>query len=110
MSRLSTEFWVSAYRQHLEAKGIAVMITNRGDKIAGALLIKLCTMDGQAIVFQRQTDLINGGFDWVTLTEGDERECDASLAKQLSFDPDLWIIEVEDRKGRHCLDEPGFGG
>jgi hypothetical protein len=23
---------------------------------------------------------------------------------QLRFDPDLWIIEVEDRSGRHLLD------
>ena len=42
------------------------------------------------------------------LCEGDERDVDASLMKQRSFDPDLWIIEVEDRQGRTLLDEPGL--
>ncbi|MEM1372062.1 MAG: DUF1491 family protein, partial [Pseudomonadota bacterium] len=30
--------------------------------------------------------------------------------RQRSFDPDLWVIEVEDRNGRHLLDEPGLMG
>ena len=45
---------------------------------------------------------------WVTLAEGEEADVDASIAKQRSFDPDLWVIEVEDRQGRHLLDEPGL--
>jgi len=31
-------------------------------------------------------------------------EIEAYLAKQIRFDPDLWIVEVEDRAGRHFLD------
>ena len=26
--------------------------------------------------------------------------------KQVKFDPDLWIVEVEDREGRAFVDEP----
>ena len=37
-----------------------------------------------------------------------EREVDATIARQRGFDPDLWVIEVEDAKGRHLLDEPGL--
>jgi len=44
----------------------------------------------------------------VVLSEGDEPEVDAAIAKQRSFDRDLWVIEVEDRAGRHLLDEPGL--
>jgi hypothetical protein len=44
----------------------------------------------------------------VTLAEGPEPDVDAAIARQRSFDPDLWVIEVEDRAGRHLLDEPGL--
>ena len=40
--------------------------------------------------------------------EGGEAEVDASIARQRSFDRDLWVIEVEDRRGRHLLDQEGL--
>ena len=43
----------------------------------------------------------------IVLAEGEERTVDESITRQRSFDPDLWVIEVEDRTGRHLLDEPG---
>jgi hypothetical protein len=42
------------------------------------------------------------------LAEGAEQDVDASLAKQRAYDPDIWVIEVEDREGRHLLDQDGF--
>jgi len=45
---------------------------------------------------------------WQVLSAGTEAEVDASITKQRSFDPDLWVIEVEDRAGRHLLDEDGL--
>jgi hypothetical protein len=44
----------------------------------------------------------------MVLVEGVEIDVDVSITKQCSFDPDLWVIEVEDRQGRHLLDEPGL--
>lgn len=46
--------------------------------------------------------------EWHVLSKGVERDVDAALAKQKSFDADLWIIEVEDRQGRTLLDEAGL--
>ena len=45
---------------------------------------------------------------WDALAEGAEMDVDASIRRQREFDPDLWVIEVEDRQGRHLLDEPGL--
>ena len=70
--------------------------------------IKLNTLDGKATAYQRSFDLMSGERAWVVLTEGDERDVDAALARQAGFDPDIWTIEVEDRTGRHLLDEPGL--
>ena len=108
MSRLTSDFWIAAYRQRLTLHAVPCVLTRKGDATAGAILIKICTMDGQARVFHRQVDLLSGGRQWVVLVEGEEATCDASIEKQCGFDPDLWVLEVEDPQGRHFLDEPGL--
>ena len=108
MNRLTTEIWVAAYLTRLRLAAIPVYILKKGDHTAGAVLVKLNTIDGQARCFQRSFDLSTGERQWMVLTEGPETEVDASIAKQKGFDPDLWVIEVEDKAGRHLLDEPGL--
>ena len=108
MTRLTAEFWVQAYLARLRLQEIPAFVVAHGDDTGGAVLVKLNTLDGQAAVFQRSVDLMSGARTWVTLAEGDERDVDQAVAKQRSFDPDLWVIEVEDRQGRHLLDEPGL--
>ncbi|PTX57294.1 hypothetical protein C8N43_1961 [Litoreibacter ponti] len=106
--RLTSDFWVSAYLTRLRLHDIPAFITAKGDKTAGAVLVKLNTLDGQAVCYQRSFDLMSGERAWVVLAEGDEPAVDASIAKQRSFDRDLWVIEVEDRAGRHLLDQEGL--
>lgn len=108
MTRLTAEFWVSAYLNRLRLYNIPAFVVTHGDNTAGAVLVKLNTLDGQARAFQRSFDLMSGERTWVVLAEGVEAEVDAALTKQRSFDPDVWVIEVEDREGRHLLDEPGL--
>ena len=106
--RLTADIWVSAYLTRLRLMDIPAFVVQRGDSTAGAVLIKLNTLDGQACCYQRSFDLMTGERKWMVLVEGDEATVDASIAKQRGFDPDLWVIEVEDRHGRHLLDEPGL--
>lgn len=108
MTRLTAKFWVQAYMARLEFAGIPAYVVAHGDDTAGAVLVKLATLDGQAIAFQRSFDLMSSERKWVVLAEGGEADVDAALKKQQGFDPDLWIVEVEDRRGRHLLDEPGL--
>ena len=65
-------------------------------------------MDGRAQALQRSFDLMTGERTWMTLADGPEAEVDAMLDRQRSRDRDLWIIEIEDRDGRHLLDEAGL--
>ena len=106
--KLTADIWVSAYLTRLRLADILAFVVCRGDKTAGAVLVKLNTLDGQACCYQRSFDLMTGDRVWMVLAEGPEADVDASITKQRSFDPDLWVIEVEDRKGRHLLDEPGL--
>lgn len=108
MTRLTTDFWVGAYLGRLRLADIPAFVVAKGDATAGAVLVKQATLDGRARVFQRAFDLMSGERTWVVLAEGEEAECDAAIARQRRHDPDLWVIEVEDRAGRHLLDEPGL--
>ncbi|MCA0042368.1 DUF1491 family protein [Celeribacter litoreus] len=108
MARLTADLWVSAYLTRLRLSDIPAFVTRKGDATAGAVMVKLNTLDGQAKAFQREFNILEDRRDWAVLAEGDERDVDAALSKQASFDPDLWIIEVEDRQGRSLLDEPGL--
>ncbi|WP_342069967.1 DUF1491 family protein [Yoonia algicola] len=106
--KLTADIWVSAYLTRLRLTEIPAFVVQRGDSTAGAVLIKLNTLDGKACCYQRSFDLITGARKWMVLVEGDEADVDASIVKQRGFDPDLWVIEVEDKQGRHLLDEPGL--
>ena len=108
MTRLTSEIWVSAYLTRCQLATIPAFVVQKGDATAGAVIVKLNTLDGHAVSYQRSVDILSGERKWVVLVEGDEAEVDASIASQKGFDPDLWVIEVEDRAGRHLLDEPGL--
>ena len=108
MTRLASAFWVQAYLARLRLADIPAFVTAHGDDTAGAVLVKLNTLDGRARAFQRSFDLMSGARVWVVLADGDEAAVDAAVTRQRGFDPDLWVIEVEDRAGRHLLGEEGL--
>ena len=106
--RLTTDFWVSAYLARLEAAAIPAFVTAKGDPTAGAVLVKVATLDGKASVFTRA---FGPDFErvWAPLAEdAPEREADEAISRQRGFDSDLWVIELEDRAGRTLLDEDGL--
>ncbi|MGR3466796.1 MAG: DUF1491 family protein [Shimia sp.] len=108
MSRLASGLWVAAYMQRLQLEGIACYVAARGDATAGAVVVKSATLDGRAVAYQRITDLMSGARRWDELAYGAEAEVDAVIASARRTDPDLWVIEVEDRAGRTLLDQPGL--
>lgn len=107
-ARLTTHVWIGAYLMRLRARNIPAFIVAKGDPTAGAVIVKVNTLDGKAALYQRSFDLTSGERAWVVLAEGDEASVDASIERQRSFDRDLWVVEVEDREGHHLLDEPGL--
>jgi len=107
-ARLTADFWVGAYLARLRLAGVPAYVIARGDATAGAVLVKLARLDGTAHAYQRSWDLATGNRAWVVLAEGAEADVDATVARQRRMDPDLWVIEVEDRAGRHLLDEEGL--
>ena len=109
-ARLASGVWVSAYLTRLRLAAIPAYVMQKGDATAGAVIVKVATLDGQARAFQRSFDLAADARVWVVLAEGDEKAVDAVLVRQRGRDPDLWVIELEDRAGRTLLEEDGLSG
>jgi hypothetical protein len=107
-ARLASGLWVSAYLTRLRLAEIPAYVTAKGDATAGAVVVKVAQLDGTARAFERRSDLMTGARAWILLAEGPEAEVDALLSRARARDPDLWLIELEDRKGRTLLDEDGL--
>ena len=105
--RITAEIWIAAYRAMLEKQGIPIYVNKTGDKRAGAILVKVNNKGDQASLYHRVPNT-NGQRCWTLFDSNSEEAINETINKQCSFDPDLWVLEIEDPKGRHLLDEFNF--
>jgi hypothetical protein len=109
--RLKAEIWVKAYLRRCQHEGAAAVLVRRGDGDAGAIYIKVSRLDGTAMLFgPAPAGLDEAGEErrWQPCLDpaaAAEEVADAYLSRQIEFDPDIWIVSVEDRQGRHFLDD-----
>jgi hypothetical protein len=109
--RVRSELWVRAYLRRCQAEGVPVVIVRRGDEAAGAIFICIDRLDGTVNLYgPAPAGLSESGTErhWINcfgIRAVDQTEANLYLARQQEFDPDLWIIEIEDKAGRHFLGE-----
>ncbi len=107
--RLPTQVWVEALLRRAQVAGASAFILQRGDASRGDVLIKVANLRGDARAYVPRTSMA-GARIFVDLESQDigpaEAEVDAYIARAKDRDRDLWIIEIEDREGRHFLTEP----
>jgi hypothetical protein len=108
MADLKTEFWASALIRRASDVGAFAGVVRRGDSDAGAVLVKVATLDGRARLYAPARDGA-GERVWLDLSAGAlgdvEADVDAHIRKRALTDPDLWVVEIEDKRGRHFLQE-----
>ena len=105
MSRLTSSFWVQAYIKKLNLLGVPAFVVSHGDDTAGAIIVKVNKLNGDAVLFERSFSLDKNLNQWSKFQSGDEKELDELLSRQLSRDRDLWIVEIESREGNPFLDD-----
>lgn len=105
--RLRSDIFAAALIRRAEAQGAVAMLRRRGAAEAGALFIKLDRLDGRAAVYgpAPQSEALPDGVDrlFSKVHPGDfvdPAEAETRLKREIMFDPDLWIVEIEDREGR----------
>ncbi|HWB47421.1 MAG TPA: DUF1491 family protein [Hyphomicrobiaceae bacterium] len=111
MLRLKSEMWVKAYLRRCAVAGVDAVLVRRGDADAGAIYIKVSRLDGTAALFgpaPAGMDETREERRWQACLDREpapEGEADAYLERQVAFDPDVWIIAVDDQQGRHFLED-----
>jgi len=105
MNRLTSSFWVQAYIKKLNLLGVPAFVVSHGDDTAGAIIVKVNKLNGDAVLFERSFSLDKNLNQWSKFESGDEKELDELLSRQLSRDSDLWIVEIESREGDPFLDD-----
>ena len=83
----------------------------RGAEEAGAVFVKVALLDGNAMLYVPAPQTVYDDsrpierfFTPTSPQPVPEASVEERLAKEIRFDPDVWIVETEDRAGRHFLD------
>jgi hypothetical protein len=102
---LNSDLWVAALIRRAEIEGASATVVRRGDARAGAVIVKAYnTATREARLF---TEVFGPDGDrlWIQPVTGGEGELDGYVERQRGYDPDLWVVEIEDRQGRHFITE-----
>jgi hypothetical protein len=109
--RLKSSIWVSAYLRRCQVAGAFAAMRRRGAEEAGTIFIKINRLDGTAELFGPapqsafdDTPIERAFVACLREQPAAEEAIENYLAREVKFDPDVWIVEVEDRDGRNFLD------
>lgn len=115
MARLRSDFWVSAHLRRCAVEGVDAVLRRRGAAEAGAIFVKLDHLDGTASLYgPAPQSLIGEDTGERRFTALLERvmplDVEERMTREMRFDPDFWLLEIDDAKGRHFLDIAGGEG
>ena len=104
---LKAGIWVQAQIRVCDKNALPAVVVRRGNPDAGTILLKLNRFDaGYEVLTQVRT--AEGNRAWMR-SIGDnpvqESEADAYIERQLKFDPDIWVLEIEDAE--YCYEIGG---
>lgn len=103
---LSTDIWVGALIRRAELGGAFAMVARKGDPRAGAVLVKAVDRRaGTARLYSEATRGDGERFWMQPVRSAFEPDLDAYAERAARIDPDIWLVEIEDRDGRHFLTE-----
>lgn len=101
---ISTHWWVFALLRRASLGGAFATVAHKGDDERGDVLVKVVPAHGEARLFAPAVS-VSGPAEFEELASGPETTVDSVVKQRLRADRDLWVIEIEDRAGRHFLTE-----
>ena len=98
--RLKTGLLVSAEIKRCEQFFLSAVIVHKGDEDRGLILIKQYVHGEGARIFAQTRDMDDNLIWHHPLGEGfmEELKADDYIKRQIGFDEDLWVLEIDDPK------------
>jgi hypothetical protein len=102
--RLRSDIWVAAYLRRCGVEGASAVLRRRGAAEAGAIFVKVDYLNGRATLYepapQSAVAEVDSSVDRIFARAHvgdsiDSGEAEERLKREISFDPDIWIVEVE---------------
>ena len=109
--QLKAEIRVQAWLRRCAVNGLMATVARKGDRESGALFLKINGFARGCIVYSG-ISTPSGQESWYKATGPDpvaEKDADAYLSRQATYDADLWVVEIEDPKGLFKMDAPAVG-
>ena len=104
---LSTDIWVGALIRRAELGGAFATVMHKGDPQAGAVLVKVVDRRAGTARIYAEAVRSDGERFWMHPAPGQsEQDLDLYVERARRVDPDLWVVEIDDNRGRHFLTEP----
>jgi hypothetical protein len=102
--RLKSELWVQAFLRSQQVAGRFGAVIRRGAAEAGAVYVIVNHLDGTLHLFGPAPGPVHddaGERRWIVEKSppAGQAEADAVLGRRQRFDPDIWIVEIEDKTG-----------
>lgn len=109
--RLTSDFFVSALLRRCAAEGVVAVLRRRGAAEAGAIFVKVDRLDGRARLYGPAPQTALAGREGERLfhrlhevEDIDALAAEERMTREIRFDGDLWLVEIEDRAGRCFLE------
>mgnify|MGYP002642318400 CR=1 FL=1 len=102
-NRLKADLWIMGHVRRCAVEGIPATVAHKGDSRGGTLLLKINRLEHGCRVLSQALDL-DGNLGWMAAFDGAlvaEADADAYIARAVARDPDLWVVEIENRDGWH---------
>jgi len=94
--RVKAGLWVKMALRMGDLDGRPGAVLRKGDADSGGVLVVLRGRDGLSVLSQMRA--ADGNSAWMRATGAvpvDQAATDAYVARQVKFDPDLWVLEFE---------------
>ena len=98
----SSDIWVAALIRRAQAEGAFAVVGRRGDARAGAVLVRVWHSGERQMRLYAESPTVDGRSIWMEpVRSTEEGDIEAYVQRMARLDPDIWLVDIEDRLGRH---------